>query len=211
MQASERRAPRSESAAGLRCASALDALAPCHARIVVAWEMASGAPSAMVTCNLRQLTIASNASGQCERRGNRSSRHELLAPEIDAHVQAFESVRAEQDRIAVVGKDDNRRRGSPAGVEQGETHFSLEDAAVGGLESVDSRGRYAKIDENVAWNPVVFAACVHHDVSEVAAAIGRSKRRGLPRSGEASAATLIVVLKIPVSSIIMAPGRSTWP
>jgi hypothetical protein len=107
-------------------------------------------------------------------------------------------VRAEQDHVALVGKDDNRRCRSPAGVEQGETHFSLENAAVGGLESVDSHGRHAEVDENVAWNSVVFAACVHHDVSGVPAAIGRSKRCDADRR-----------LKIPKPSIMAAPGRTT--
>jgi len=77
---------------------------------------------------------------QCARGGNRSCRQEFLATEIDAHLQAFESVRAKQDHVAGVGKDDNRRRRSPSGVEQGETHFPLEYAAGGGLESVDAHG-----------------------------------------------------------------------
>lgn len=108
------------------------------------------------------------------RGGNRACRHELLPAQIDSHVQAFEAVCAEENHVAVLREYDDRRGRAPAGIEQDESNVPLEDAAVCCLELVDSDGRHAEIDQQVARNPIVLAACVDHDAGKLTAAIRRS-------------------------------------
>lgn len=58
---------------------------------------------------------------------------------------------------------------------------SLEHAAVGGLESIDSHRRHAKLDEHLARDPVVLAPRVDHDIEQLPPAFGRGERRDAER------------------------------
>lgn len=74
------------------------------------------------------------------RRGGRDRPcwYEGLLKEIDAYVQAFEPVSAEEYKVAWLGEDDNGRCGASGGVQDGEADFTLENAAVSGLKAIDA-------------------------------------------------------------------------